>query len=575
MNPARWIFPRPDPHAVAQLTAALPLRPPAAQALVCRGYRDPESARRFVSASLDDLNDPLSMRDMDRAAERLECAVRRREKILIFGDYDVDGTTSVALLIKAIEMACGAAAWRIPNRLTEGYGIQAEAIENAAAEGVRLIVSVDTGIRAAEAARRACAVGVDLIVTDHHLPEAELPPAFAVLNPNRPDCSYPEKNLCGAGVAFKLAQALLARLGWDPARLRRVSESFLKIVALATIADVVPLTGENRIIAKHGLEGLREVRNIGLRALLEVAGIEPGKAPTARQVAFQVAPRINAAGRMDTARDVVELLLTGDSRCARELARQLDERNTERQRVEREIREACEAAPVDDNAAALVYFCEDWHRGVLGIVASKLVDRFHRPVFVLGRNDDGLAQGSGRSIPDFHLLDALESMRDVFVRFGGHRSAAGVTLETARVEEFRQRFNRCAAAQLTPEDFAPRLEFDGVVELTEIDETAAEEVLALEPFGHGNPQPLFAALDAEIAGPPVVFGEKHLRVIVRQGGRTLALRAWNFASRASEFTAGARMDVAFTLERDAWSAARGYPGWRAILRDVRAPQPRA
>ena len=569
MTPARWIFPRPDPRAVSQLTAALPVRSPAAQALVHRGYGDPVAARRFLASSLDDLHDPLSMRDMARAAERLDCAVRRHEKILIFGDYDVDGTTSVALLMKAIGLAGGVASWRIPNRLTEGYGMRVEAIETAAAEGVRLIVSVDTGIRAAEAVRRACELGVDLIVTDHHLPEAELPPALAVLNPNRPDCEYPEKNLCGAGVAFKLAQAFLARMGWEGERLRRVSESFLKIVALATIADVVPLTGENRIIAKHGLEALSDVPNPGLRALLDVAGIAAGKAPTARQIAFQVAPRINAAGRMDTAREVVELFLTASKARAGELAQQLDRQNMERQQVEREIRDACEAMATDGAASALVYYCEDWHRGVLGIVASRLVERLRRPVFVLGRSEDGMAQGSGRSLPAFHLLDALESMRDVFVRFGGHRAAAGVTLEAARVDEFRRRFDECAAARLTPEDFAPRLELDGVVELQEIDETAAEEVFALAPFGHGNPQSVFAALDVEVAAPPSPFAEKHLRLTFRQAGRTLAMRAWNWAARANEFPAGARLDVAFTLEEDEWSAARGYPPWRAILRDAR------
>jgi single-stranded-DNA-specific exonuclease len=522
MTPARWVFPRLDPRAVAQLAEALPVRSPAAQALVRRGYGDPESARRFLSASPGDLNDPLLMRDMARAVERLERAVRSREKILIFGDYDVDGTTSVAMLMKAIELAGGAAAWHIPNRLTDGYGMRTEAIEKAAADGVRLIVSVDTGIRAAEAVRRASELGVDLIVTDHHLPEAELPPAMAVLNPNRPDCEYPEKNLCGAGVAFKLAQAFLARLGWEGDRLRRVSDSFLKIVALATIADVVPLTGENRIIAKRGLEGLGDVRNPGLRALLDVAGIKPGTAPTARHVAFQVAPRMNAAGRMDTAREVVELLLTPDAETARELAGRLDAQNTERQQVELQIRLACEAEPMDEAACALVYYCEQWHRGVLGIVASRLVERYHRPVIVLGRSEDGLAQGSGRSIAAFHLLDALESMRDLFVRFGGHRAAAGVTLETARIEEFRRRFHECAAACLKPEDFTPRLELDGVVELPEIDETAAEEVFALAPFGFGNPQPLFAALDVEVAGPVAVFAEKHLRVRVRQGGSASA-----------------------------------------------------
>ena len=332
MTPAlsRWIFPAADPLGAARLADTLGIGAPAARVLISRGFAGPDEARRFLEASLDGLHDPLALRDMERAAARLEKAVRAREKILIYGDYDVDGATSVALLMKAIGIAGGDARWHIPDRLKDGYGMRAEAVEAAAAQGVTLIVSVDTGIRAAEVVRRAAALGVDVIVTDHHLPDADPPPALAVLNPNRADCAYPEKNLCGAGVAFKLAQAFLARLGWPAEKLRRVSESFLKIVALATVADVVPLTGENRIIVKHGLAGLRSVRSPGLRALLQVAGIAAGAAPSARQVAFQIAPRINAAGRMDTAEAVVELFLTADPDRARELAEQLDRQNAER-----------------------------------------------------------------------------------------------------------------------------------------------------------------------------------------------------------------------------------------------------
>jgi single-stranded-DNA-specific exonuclease len=429
---------------------------------------------------------------------------------------------------------------------------------------------VDTGIRATEVVRRANELAIDVIVTDHHLPETELPPALAVLNPNRSDCGYPEKNLCGAGVAFKLVQALLAALEWPPDKVRRLSESFLKMVAIATVADVVPLTGENRVIVKHGLSGLQTVRNPGLRALLDVAGFTGQSVPTARQVAFQIAPRMNAAGRMDTAKAVVELFLTGSADRARELAQQLHEQNTERQQVEAAIRDICERVAVDQSAAALVYYHEDWHRGVLGIVASRLVERLHRPVFVLARNsEDGLAQGSGRSIPAFHLLDALEAMPDLFLRFGGHQHAAGVTLECARVEEFRERFNAYAAARLCPDDFLPRLNIDGVVDLREIGERSAHDVSALAPFGNGNPPPLFAALDVEVAGPPAVWGEKHLKVMVRQNGRTIMLKAWNWAERAAELPAGARLDVAFVLEEDPYSAARGYPGWAAVLREVR------
>ena len=529
-----------------------------------------EAARRFLAPSLGDLNDPLLMRDMQRAVDRLLVAIRQDEKILIYGDYDVDGTSSVVLLTKAIELAGGAAGFHVPHRLKDGYGMRAEVVEAAAEQGVKLIVSVDTGIRAAEVVARANELGIDVIVTDHHLPESALPPALAVLNPNRPDCSYPCKDLCGAAVAFKLAQALLNSLDWPPGKARRIAESLLKIVAIATVADVVPLTGENRAMVKHGLDGLNAVRNPGLRALLDVAGFTNGKIPSSRQVAFQIAPRLNAAGRMDTARTVIELFLTNDIERARELAKQLHDQNAERQQVEAEIRDLCEQIEVAEDSAALVYYAEAWHRGVLGIVASRLVERLHRPVFVLGRNEeDGLAQGSGRSIEPFHLLEALESMADIFVRFGGHSHAAGVTLDPARIEEFRERFNAFASTRLSPDDLRPCLQIDAIVDLPEITDSAVDGIFALAPFGHGNPAPLFAALGAEIIGIPAILKEKHLRLIVRHKARSLTLKAWNFAARAAELTPGARVDIAFSIEEDAYSAARGYPGWCAILRDVR------
>jgi single-stranded-DNA-specific exonuclease len=573
MPDTRWQVPVTDPQKVAAIASSLRIGPIAARVLVHRGFDQPDAARRFLHPSLDELHDPLLMRDMPQALARLSQAIRGGEKILIYGDYDVDGTSSVVLLTKAIELAGGAAGYHIPHRLKEGYGMRPEVVEAAAESGVKLIVSVDTGIRAAEVVARANELGIDVIITDHHLPETELPPAVAVLNPNRPDCPYPEKNLCGAGVAFKLVQALLATLDWPAEKVRRISESFLKIVAIATVADVVPLTGENRIIVKHGLDGLKSVRNPGLRELLTVAGFTGQAPPNSRQVAFQIAPRLNAAGRMDTAKAVVELFLTSDSVRARDLARQLHDQNAERQLVEANIRETCDGIAIEDGAAALVYYSEEWHRGVLGIVASRLVERLHRPVFVLGRNsDDGLAQGSGRSIPAFHLLEALESMADLFLRFGGHKHAAGVTMDCGRVEEFRRRFDEYARTRLKPEDFLRQVEVDAAIEIRDISERSVDEVFALAPFGHGNPAPLFAATDVEIAGPPAVWGEKHLKVMIRQNGRTLALKAWNFAARAAELTPGTRVDVAFSLEEDPYSAARGFPGWCAVLREVRPAQ---
>lgn len=573
MTEARWLLPAAGREEAARLAGALGIGLPAARILCARGFSDPEAARGFLCPSLDGLHDPRLLRGLPEAVERLRRAIERREKILIYGDYDVDGTTAVVILKTAIRLAGGDAEFRVPHRMRDGYGMQEGAIREAAEAGVTLIVSVDTGIRAGEVVRQAAGLGIDTIVTDHHLPEADLPPALAVLNPNRPDCDYPEKNLCGVGVAFKLAQALLGSLGWDAGKVRRITESLLKLVAIGTVADVVPLTGENRIIVKHGLEGLRDVRNPGLRALLDVAGFTGTSIPSATQVAFRIAPRLNAAGRMDTAEAVIELFLTTDTDRARELAEQLNRLNEERQQTEeaitREILEECLREP-PDGRFALVFCGGNWHRGVLGIVASRIVERFHRPAFVLGLNpEDGKAQGSGRSIPAFHLLEALEGMPDLFERFGGHKQAAGVTLAGGRVSEFRERFAAWAAARLTPADLAPAVEIEALLDFREIDDRSAADVFKLAPFGCGNPAPLFGALDVEVAGPPAVMKEKHLRVALRQNGRVLTLKAWNFASRAGELAPGARIDVAFTLEDDPYSAARGYAPWCAVLREFR------
>jgi single-stranded-DNA-specific exonuclease len=323
------------------------------------------------------------------------------------------------------------------------------------------------------------------------------------------------------------------------------------------------------VIVSQGLRGLNTVRNPGLRALLDVAGFTGDSAPNARQVAFQIAPRMNAAGRMDTAKAVVELFLTNDAARAKDLAQQLHDQNAERRQVEADIRELCDQIAVAENECALVYYAEDWHRGVLGIVASRLVERFHRPVFVLSRNEeDGMASGSGRSIPAFHLLEALESMPELFVKFGGHKHAAGLTIDPARVPEFRERFNAWAATHLSAEDFMRRVEIDALLELREISDRAIDELFALAPFGHGNAAPMFASLNAEVAGA-TVWKDKHLKLLVRQNGRSLSLKAWNFAPRVAELTPGTRVDLAFQIEEDAWSAARGFPGWCATLRDFR------
>jgi single-stranded-DNA-specific exonuclease len=509
---------------------------------------------------------------MRPAVERLRRACVNREPVLIYGDYDVDGTTSVVILKKAIELAGGVANFHVPHRLKEGYGMRTEVIERAAAGGVKLIVSVDTGIRAGDVVRATLGLGIDVIVTDHHLPEAELPPALAILNPNRRDCTYPEKNLCGAGVTFKLVQALLGSLDWPAARLQRMLGSFLKLVAIATVADVVPLLGENRVIVKHGLDGLIEVKNLGLRALMEVSQLLDGDAPTAREIAFQIAPRINAAGRMAHADDVIHLFLTGDPARARDLAQQLHDLNHDRQQTEAEIVKAvldeCVRTPVTPDQAALVFSAPGWHRGVVGIVASRLVERFCRPVFVLCE-EDGEAQGSGRSIPAFHLLDALESMPELFSRFGGHRQAAGLGMRVDNVAEFRERFNAYAAERLTSEDFRPQVLIDAVAALPELTDAAAGQIMGLAPFGFGNQPPVIAALGVEMCGEPTIMKEKHLRVRFQQEKRIVTATGWNMVELAEQCGHGRRCDAAFTIEEDSYGQSRGWSPWRAMLKDVR------
>jgi single-stranded-DNA-specific exonuclease len=567
----RWILETPPPEAAA-LADALHITAPAARVLAARGFTDPDAARRFLHPTLDDLLDPNLLKSMPQAVARVREAIEHKQPILLYGDYDVDGTSAVVILKKGIEILGGIASFHVPHRLRDGYGMKTEVVETAAAAGVKLIVSVDTGIRANDVVRHAARFGIDVIVTDHHLPEAELPPAVAVLNPNRADCQYPEKNLCGAAVAFKLFQALLDQSSIDKPRRTRLLESFLKLVAIATVADVVPLTGENRAIVKLGLAGLRNVKNVGLRALLDVSGFADGDAPTASQVAFRVAPRINAAGRMASASDVIEMFLTDDEPRARALAAQLHDLNTDRQQTEAEIVrmifDQCLEQPVTDADAALVFVGEGWHRGVVGIVASRVVERYHRPAFVLGI-ENGIAQGSGRSIAAFHLLNALESMPDLFSKFGGHRQAAGITLASDRIEEFRARFRAHAATQLTPADFEPAIEIDSQIRFSEINDDSVADILDLAPFGFGNPSPLFVAKNIEVATAEL-RNEKHIFARLKSENRVIRVKAWNQPDRIAQFAQGAKLDVVICFEDDPYSASRGYAPWQTIFKDARA-----
>ncbi len=535
-----------------ELAAALNLHPTVARLLCLRGLSAPEVAARFLTPSLDHLHDPFLLTDLHKAVERIEQAVARKEQIAIHGDYDVDGITSTVILRRALEMLGGSVVHFIPERLRDGYGLQAAAIERLHAEGVRLIVSVDCGIRASDAARRARELGVDLIITDHHEPEGTLPPALAVINPKRHDCSYPDKNLAGVGVALKVVQALCSRADrsrWLPA--------FVKIAAIGTLADVVPLVGENRVIAKLGLASLSTSRHtVGLRSLLEASGLS-GKTIDSYQVAFMLAPRVNAAGRMSTPDIATRLLLATDEGAvdeARGLAQQLNDENLRRQQEEAElVAEAKTAIETDPSIGAhnvLVVGGDGWHRGVIGIAASKLVDAYHKPAIVLSIEGD-VAHGSCRSIPDFDMLDALERCADLFLRFGGHRQAAGLTMEAARVGEFRARINAHADEVLEPDQLRPRLRIDGALNLRHITQDLVSGLDALAPFGLANPRPVFHAMPVEIVDGPRPLKDKHLKMTFRQDGRSFRAIAWRAAERAAflnEHRGG--VNLAFSLEQN-------------------------
>ena len=486
-----------------------------ARLLVMRGITDPADAERYLIPSITHLHSPYLMSGMREAVDRLEAAIDRKEGVLIYGDYDVDGTTAIVILKTAIELCGGSADFHVPHRIREGYGMKDEVIEHAASSGTRLIISVDTGIRAFAAAETAQRLGVDLIVTDHHLPGQDgVPTAFAVLNPNQPGCEYPCKVLCGAGVAFKLAQALMEKRLVDKDQTRLMT-SFMKMVAIATIADAVPLTGENRVFAKLGLDALRRAVNPGLKALLEMAQVPANRPPTSTEIAFRIAPRLNAAGRMDVARDVVELFSVKDPARAKEIAGRLDQLNAERQEEERRILQAIterfEQEPGLCNAYCVVVDGDGWHRGVIGITATRVVERYGRPALVLS-HDGGEAHGSGRSIRAFHLLDALESCRELFTRYGGHSHAVGFSLPSDRVPQLRAHLDQYARQRLTPADFEPLLDLDAELNLDQVSPELFQALERLEPFGQANPEPIFSARAVRLMAPPKILKDKHVKL---------------------------------------------------------------
>ncbi len=554
----RWALRNAESQDVQRLALETGLPAATARLLAIRGIQTAEQAHRFLAPSLQDLHSPGLMTGLGVAVERLRAAIERGETVLIYGDYDVDGTTAIVILKAAIELCGGQTEHHVPHRIREGYGMRDEVIEQAADRGIRLIISVDTGIRAFAAGETAQRRGIDLIVTDHHLPQASaVPKALAVVNPNQEGCDYPCKSLCGAGVAFKIAQALLEETGRE-----RLLPSFLKMVAIATIADAVPLVGENRVFAKLGLEGLRKPVNAGLRALLANCQLDGSRPLSASDIAFRVAPRLNAAGRMDVAEHVIQLFTEKDVTKAADIAIRLNQLNGDRQQEEQrildEIQLKIEASPEMSEAYCLVLEGEGWHRGVIGICATRVVERYRRPTLIFSC-EDGAAHGSGRSIEAFHLLQALESCPELFTRFGGHAHAVGCSLPVEKIPQLRSRLDAFARERLTPQDFVPVLHYDAEISLGDIKHDFWLLLQKLEPFGSGNPVPVFIARNAKLVQPPRVLKEKHLKLRVvsnernSNGGqfqRAHDVLGWRMAERLTQesLLLGSVLDLAFTVD---------------------------
>lgn len=564
----KWVISTADSEVVSHLRCEIGCSDLVARLLVNRGLGAPEAAEKFLRPALSDLHDPFLMSGLRQAVDRIMQAVERREKILIYGDYDVDGMTAVVILRKAIELIGGQVSYHIPRRLIDGYGMREDVIERAAADGFRLIISVDTGIRAFAVVQAATALNLDTIITDHHLPEeeesgrTEIPKALAVLNPKRSDCAYPDKNLCGCGVAFKLAQALLEQNG-------RASllPSFLKIVAIGTIADVVPLIGENRVIARFGLEGLAQPVNAGLKALLEITGLKDRRI-LSTDVGFRIAPRINAVGRMGGANEVVELFSTNDETVTRSLAEKMNAMNAERQEIEQDIIESIEeemsSHPQFKDDFCLVLAGEGWHRGVIGIAASKVLEKYNRPTLIIAC-EDGVGQGSGRSIKVFHMLRALDQVSDLFTRYGGHSHAVGFSLPVNKIPELRERINAYARSVMTADDLTPQLEVDAEVRLSDVDEKLYDEIGALEPFGEGNPTPVFAAHHLRLVYEPRLLKEKHLKLRVEQDGVELDALGWGMGAWCGNARGTREVSLAFQLGKNTFQSVTSL---QLIIKDL-------
>jgi len=542
------------------------LHPLVCQILSNRNFQNPEEVEKFLNPSLNDLHDPFLMKDMEPAVERLARAIFNKEKIVIYGDYDVDGITSISLMVRYLRQLGGDVDYYIPHRMIEGYGLSESGIDAAAEMKPSLVITVDCGITAVESIDYAINKGFELIVTDHHEPGPELPKAVAILNPKQTGDNYPEKELAGIGVAFKLCQGLSRKLGVGQHQLN----DHLDLVAIGSIADIVPLLGENRIFAKLGLEKLKNSEKPGIRALIDTAGLND-KPLDSSDVVFSMAPRINAVGRMGDAERGVQLFLADDLNQARDLAQILEKENRFRREVDTQtLSEARErvAKELDlEEQWTIVLHSENWHPGVLGIVASRVVEEYYRPTVLISFDEAGEGKGSARSISNFHLYNALKKCSGCLEVFGGHKHAAGLQLRKEDLEEFVEAFDKVAHEMLTPEDLVPEISVDLEVDLIQADDKLLESIEKFRPYGPGNPKPVLVSTGLSVVGYPKIVGNNHLKMRVRKDGKQIDVIGFGMADKLKEInTAREKVNIAFVLEENIWNNMRQL---QANLRDIK------
>lgn len=538
--------------AADKLSAELDISPVAARILADRGIRTPAEARAYIRPSLESLHDPFLMRDMSTAVDRLCCAIDNHERIMVYGDYDVDGTTAVALMYSFLRTQTDNLIYYIPDRYTEGYGISTKGIDTAKSKGCTLVIALDCGIKAVEKMDYATSLDIDFIICDHHTPGDIIPRAVAVLNMKRSDCLYPYKELSGCGVGFKLVQAYAQRRGIAPQEIYRL----LPLLAMSIASDIVPLTGENRILAFYGLRALNASPSVGVQAIMEMAGIA-GKTVTMTDLVYKFGPRINAAGRIKSGAEAVRLLITDDAEAALQFARDIDSYNQNRRdfdsRTTDEALEQLKKDPMNSEKFTTVVFSPEWHKGVVGIAASRLTETFYRPTIVLTAGDDDIISGSARSVSDFDIYTAIDSCRDLLTNFGGHKFAAGLSMHKADLPEFKRRFEAYVAAHITHEQQVPTLDIEAEVELSDMNWKMYKILQCLEPFGPGNERPLFLCRNLiNNRNTRAVSEGKHLHLDVTDRVVAMDGVAFGQGDKASHIQNGKPVDICFYLEENTY-----------------------